>query len=54
MIRLDVILAIARAEGRLTRRLVRYWVFVVLACYGFYSSLGGRPLFQDAFMENSE
>ena len=31
MIRLDVILAIARAEGRLTRRLVRYWVFLVLA-----------------------
>ena len=34
MIRLDVILAIARAEGRLTRRLVRYWVFLVLA-WGF-------------------
>ena len=31
MIRLDVVLAIARAEGRLTRRLVRYWVFLVLA-----------------------
>ena len=31
MIRLDVVLAIARAEGRLARRLVRYWVFLVLA-----------------------
>jgi ABC-type transport system involved in multi-copper enzyme maturation permease subunit len=34
MIRPDVVLAIARAEGRLTRRLVRYWVFLVLA-WGF-------------------
>ena len=31
MIRPDVVLAIARAESRLTRRLVRYWVFLVLA-----------------------
>jgi len=31
MIRLQTILAIARAEMRLTRRLVRYWVFVSLA-----------------------
>lgn len=31
MIRLDAVLAIARAERRLTRRLVRYWVFVVFA-----------------------
>jgi ABC-type transport system involved in multi-copper enzyme maturation permease subunit len=31
MIHLDTILVIARAERRLTRRLVRYWVFVVLA-----------------------
>jgi ABC-type transport system involved in multi-copper enzyme maturation permease subunit len=31
MIRPDVVLAIARAEGRLTRRLVRYWVFLALA-----------------------
>ena len=31
MIQLSPILALARAEARLTRRLVRYWVFVVLA-----------------------
>jgi ABC-type transport system involved in multi-copper enzyme maturation permease subunit len=31
MIRGGIVLAIARAEGRLTRRLVRYWVFVVVA-----------------------
>ena len=29
--RLSVVLAIARSEARLTRRLVRYWVFTILA-----------------------
>ncbi len=42
MIRLANILGIARAETRLTRRLVRYWVFQVIALlaglgiYGYY------------------
>ena len=31
MIRPGVIWTIARAEGRLTRRLVRYWIFVTIA-----------------------
>jgi hypothetical protein len=31
MIRIDVVLALARAEARLTRRLVRYWLFLILA-----------------------
>ena len=31
MIRLGIILGIARAEARLTLRLVRYWVFQLLA-----------------------
>lgn len=45
MIRPDMILAVARAEARLTRRLVRYWVFVGLAAvfglgsYAYYAIL---------------
>ena len=31
MIHLSTILGLARAEARLARRLVRYWIFVVLA-----------------------
>ncbi|MBD3868640.1 MAG: ABC-2 transporter permease, partial [Acidobacteria bacterium] len=31
MIRLKMMMGIARAESRLTRRLVRYWVFMILA-----------------------
>jgi ABC-type transport system involved in multi-copper enzyme maturation permease subunit len=51
MIRMKQIMAIARAETRITRRLVRYWVFLSLACliailyylilsyvHGFFSS----------------
>lgn len=45
MIRPGVVWTIARAEGRLTRRLVRYWVFLTLAwgigiaAYVFYGAL---------------
>ncbi|MBD3869676.1 MAG: ABC-2 transporter permease, partial [Acidobacteria bacterium] len=45
MIRLKMMMGIARAESRLTRRLVRYWVFMLLASiiglagYSYYSAL---------------
>jgi ABC-type transport system involved in multi-copper enzyme maturation permease subunit len=45
MIRLKMMMAIARAEARLTRRLVRYWVFMLMASfigligYAYYSTL---------------
>ena len=51
MIRMKQIMAIARAEARITRRLVRYWIFLGMACliailyylllayvHGFFSS----------------
>ncbi len=45
MIRFKMMMAIARAESRLTRRLVRYWVFMLMASliglvgYAYYSFL---------------
>ena len=45
MFRLSMILGIARAEARLTRRLVRYWIFIALSAllgagiYTYYSSI---------------
>ncbi len=45
MIRLKMMMGVARAEARLTRRLVRYWVFMLLASliglvgYAYYSFL---------------
>ena len=45
MIRLKMMMGVARAESRLTRRLVRYWVFMLLASligiagYAYYSFL---------------
>lgn len=54
MIRMKQVMAIARAETRITRRLARYWVFLGLAClialityatisvvHGLYSSYSG-------------
>jgi hypothetical protein len=47
MIRPGVVACVARAEARLTRRLVRYWVFLVLALalgaagYVYYAALHG-------------
>ena len=35
MIRPGIVWALARAETRLTRRLVRYWLFVVLSTLVF-------------------
>ena len=47
MIRRPQVLAVARAEMRLTRRLVRYWVFLVLSylfglgAYFYYATIHG-------------